>query len=48
MSDCDRIQFKKTKDRNVVGGAIITPAKIDAICVNNERDRVIQSTGHTF
>ena len=36
------------KDRNAAGGAIITPGKIDAICVNNERDGVIQSTDQTI
>jgi len=33
---------------NAAGGAIITPAKIDVICINNERDRALQSTGRTF
>ena len=39
LSNCDSIQPKKTKGRNAAGGAIISPTKIDAICVNIERGR---------
>jgi hypothetical protein len=42
------IEYNQEDKRNAVGGAIITADKNDVICVNNERDGVIQPTGQTF